>query len=57
MVFSFAFHQAAKALAMDLDTDEFRPKVPTATFEDGGLQQGEDVKLPIAVFFDDFSWS
>ena len=39
---------------MDLDTDELRPKVPTATFEDGRLQQGEGVRLPIPAFFDDF---
>ena len=43
-----------KKLAIDLDIDELRPKVPTATFVDGELQQGEDVKLPITAFFDDF---
>ena len=35
---------------MDLDTDEVRPKVPTATFADGELQQGEDVRLTIPFF-------
>ena len=38
---------------MDLDTDELRPKVPTATTADGELQQGEDVILPIPGFFHD----
>ena len=39
---------------MDLGIDEFRPKVPTATFADGELQQGEHVRLPIPAFVDDF---
>ena len=39
---------------MDLDIDALRPRVPTATFADGELQQGEDVRLPIPVLFDDF---
>ena len=44
VVFSFAFHQVLTALAMDIDTDEFRPKVPTSTIADGELQQGENVR-------------
>ena len=39
---------------MDLDIDELTPKVPTATFADGELQQREDVRLPIPAFLDDF---
>ena len=54
MVFSFVFHQVLKALAIDLDTDDLRPKVPTAYFTNRELQQGEDVRLPIPAFFDDF---
>lgn len=53
VVFSFAFHQVLKALAMDFDTDELRPNVPTATIADGERQQGEDVRLPLPAFFDD----
>ena len=47
VVFSFAFHQVFKALAIDLNTDDLKPKVPTAFFINGELQQGEDVRLPI----------
>ena len=54
VVFSFAFHQVSKALAIDSDTDDLKPKVPTASFTNGELQQGEDVRLPIPAFFDDF---
>ena len=53
MVFSFAFHEVLKALAVDLDTEEFRPSIPTASFIDGELQQGEDVRIPIPAFLDD----
>ena len=35
VVFSFAFHRVLKALAIDLDTDELRPKGPTASIMDG----------------------
>ena len=35
VVFSFAFHDVLKAFALDLDTDELRQKVPTATIADG----------------------
>ena len=54
VVFSFAFHQVLKALALDLDTEDLRPKVPTASCFEGVLQQGEDVRLPNPAFFDDF---
>ena len=47
VVFSFAFHQVLRSLAKDLDTDDFRPNVPTASFVDGEIHQGEDTKLPI----------
>ena len=30
------------------------PKVPAAYFTNGELQQGEDVRLPIPAFFDEF---
>ena len=53
VVFSFAFHQVLKSLATDLDTEDLRPSVPTASFVDGKIHQGEDVKLPIPAFFDD----
>ena len=54
VVFSFAFHQVLRSLAQDLDSDDLRPSVPTATFVDGEIHQGEDTKLPIPAFFDDF---
>ena len=53
VVFSFAFHQVLKALAIDLDTDELRPKVPAASITNGALRRGEDVRLPIPAFFGD----
>ena len=53
VVFSSVFYELLKALAMDFDID-VRPKVQTATFVDGELQQGDDVRLPIPAFFDDF---
>ena len=37
-----------------MDTDDLRPNVPTASFVDGEIHQGEDTKLPILAFFDDF---
>ena len=43
-----------RSLAQDLDSDDLRPSVPTAIFSDGEIHQGEDVKLPINAFFDDF---
>ena len=52
--FSFAFHQVLRSLAKDLDTDDLRPSVPTASFVNGEIHQGEDTKLPIPAFFDDF---
>ena len=54
VVFSFALHHVLKALAIDLDTDDLRPRVPTASFTNGELQQGQDVRLPIPAFFGDF---
>ena len=54
VVFSFAFHQVLKSLAEDLDTDDLRPSEPTASFRNGEIHQGEDTKLPIPAFFDDF---
>jgi hypothetical protein len=33
IVFSFAFHQVLRALAEDLDTEDLRPTVPTASIE------------------------
>ena len=56
VVFSFAFHQVlhVRSLAQDLDSDDLRPSVPTAIFSDGEIHQGEDVKLPMNAFFDDF---
>ena len=54
VVFSFAFHHTLKSLENDLDTDDFRPSVPTASFVNGEIHQGEDTKLPILAFFDDF---
>ena len=53
VVSSFAFHQVLRSLAKDLDTDDFRPSVPTAFFVNGEIHKGEDTKLPIPVFFDD----
>ena len=50
VVFSFTFHQVLRSLAQDLDSDDLRPSVPTATFVDGEIHQGEDTKLPIPVF-------
>ena len=43
-----------KSLAKDLDTDDLRPSVPTASFINGEIHQGEATKLPIPAFFDDF---
>ena len=54
VVYSFAFHQVLKSLAKDLDTDNFRPSVPRTSFVNGEIHQGEDTKLPILAFFDDF---
>ena len=54
VVFSFAFHQVLKALAVEFDIEGLRQRVPTASFIDGELQQGDDVRLPIPAFFDDF---
>ena len=51
VVFSFAFHQVLRALAKDLDTEDLRPTVPTASIIDGEFHQGEDTKLPIPAFF------
>ena len=48
------FHKVLRSLAQDLDSDDFRPTVPTASFKDGEIHQGEDTKLPIPAFFDDF---
>jgi hypothetical protein len=53
VVFSFAFHQVLRALAEDLDTEDLRPTVPTASIVDGEFHQGEDTKLPIPAVFDD----
>ena len=50
VVFSFTFHQVLKAFAIDLDTHDLTPKVPTASFTNGELQQGEDVRLPDSGF-------
>ena len=49
VVFSFAFHQVLRALAEDLDTEDLRPTVPTASIVNGEFHQGEDTKLPIPV--------
>ena len=54
VVFSFAFHQVLKSLAEDLDTADLRPSVPTASFVNGEIHQGEETKLPIPAFLDDF---
>ena len=54
VILSCAFHQVLNALAVDLDVEEFRPSVPTASFIDREVQQGEDVRLPIPAFFDNF---
>ena len=54
VVFSFAYHQVLRCLAQDLDSDDLRPSVPTASFVDGEIHQGEDTKLPILALFDDF---
>ena len=54
VVFSCAFHQVLRSLAKDLDTDDLRPNVPTASFLDGEIHRGEETKLPIHAFFDDF---
>ena len=54
VVFSFAFHHVLKSLAKDLDSDDLRPSVPTAFFLNGEIHQGEDTKLPIHSFFNDF---
>ena len=40
VVFSFAFHQVFRSLAKDLDTDDLKPNVPTASFVDGDIYQG-----------------
>ena len=53
-VFSFVFHHVLRSLARDLDTDDLTPSVPTASFVNGEIHQGEDTKLPIPAFFDDF---
>ena len=39
VVFSFAFHQVLRSLAKDLDTDDLRPNVPTASFVDKEIHQ------------------
>ena len=39
VVVSFAFHQILKAFALDLDSEELRPKVPTAAVHEEVLQQ------------------
>ena len=54
VVFSFAFHQVLRSLAKDLDTDDLRPNVSTASFVDGEIHRGEETKFPIPAFFDDF---
>ena len=54
VVFSFAFHQVIKALALDLGTEDFRPGVPTAAFHERDLQAGEEVRLSISVLVHDF---
>ena len=54
VVFSFAFHKVLRSLAKDLDTDDLRPSVPTASFINGEIHQGEDTKFPILVFSDNF---
>ena len=54
VVFSFVFHQVLRSLAQDLDSDDLRPSVPTASFVDGEIHKGEDTKFPNLVFFDDF---
>ena len=43
-----------KLLAEDLDTDDLRPSAPTLSFPNGTNHKGEEIKLPIPAFFDDF---
>ena len=39
VVFSFAFHEVLKALAVDFHIEKFIPSVPTASFIDGEINK------------------